>query len=255
MNMVASQPLGQSGYKMSFPGCVMYVDPYLSDNVEIMEGSELRRLFPLPYPPEQVTDADWVLITHIHMDHCDLHSLLPIAKASPQCRFICPGECARALKTAGVPEERLVLAPETWLDIGEGIQLVAVPAAHPTIQRDEAGNLRCVGYAIEHEGRRFYHAGDTSVEDELIRRLTELAPFDVAFLPVNECNYYRESCGIIGNMTVREAFQLATYLKVRTLVPMHWDMFAPNNVYREEIELLYRLIRPPFDLSFYPESL
>ena len=255
MNMVPSEPLGQSGYKMSFPECVLYVDPYLSDHVEATEGPELRRLFPLPYLPGQVTDAQWVLVTHIHMDHCDLHSLLPIAKASPQCRFICPAECILVLETAGIPKERLVVAPENWIDLGMGTRLVAVPAAHPTIQRDETGNLRYVGYVIEHEGRRFYHAGDTSVEKKLIDRVLALAPFEVAFLPVNERNYYRESCGIIGNMTVREAFQLATDLSVQTLVPMHWDMFAPNSVYREEIELLYRLIKPPFDLRFYPESL
>jgi L-ascorbate metabolism protein UlaG (beta-lactamase superfamily) len=240
---------------MSFPECVVYIDPYLSNNVEVTEGSELRRLFPLPCSPDQVTDAQWVLITHIHIDHCDLHSLLPIAKASPQCRFVCPHECVRALEAAGIPEKRLVVAPESWINLGVDTRLVAVPAAHPTIQRDENGNLRCVGYVIEHEGRRFYHAGDTSVEKELIDWLVALAPFEVAFLPVNERNYYRESCGIIGNMTLREAFHLATDLKIQTLVPMHWDMFSPNSVYREEIELLYRLIQPPFDLRFYPESL
>jgi len=255
MKMIASQPLGQSGYKMSFPKCILYVDPYLSNNVEVVEGPGLRRQFHLPFSPSQVTDAQWVLVTHIHMDHCDLFSLVPISIASPQCKFICPSECVNALEAAGVPKERLIVAPETWMEIGMDTQLIAVPAAHPTIHRNEAGNLSCVGYVIEHEGRRFYHAGDTSVEKELIDRLDSLAPIDVAFIPLNERNYYRESCGIIGNMTVREAFQLATDLKAKTFVPMHWDMFAPNCVYREEIELLYRLIQPPFDLQFYPESI
>lgn len=255
MNSIVCRPLGQSGYKMTFNDCVLYVDPYLSDNVETTEGSELRRMFKLPFSPGQVTDADWILVTHAHIDHCDLYSLLPIAKASPQSKFVCPNECVRALIAAGIPEERLVVASETWMNIGMDTQLIAVPAAHPTIQRDEIGNLSCVGYVIEHQGRRFYHAGDTSVKKELIDRLNFLAPIEIAFLPVNECNYYRESRGIIGNMTVREAFQLATDLKVKALVPMHWDMFAPNCVYKEEIELLYRLIQPSFDLRFYPESI
>jgi len=240
---------------MSFAGCVLYVDPYLSDNVEAIEGPDLRRMFPLPFQPGQVTDAHWVLVTHIHIDHCDLHSLIPLSKASPQCRFVCPQECVRALQEAGIDESRVLVAPENWFDLGGGARLVAVPAAHPTIQREADGSLRFVGYVIEHEGRRFYHAGDTSVEKELIDRLVSLSPIDVAFLPVNERNYYRESNGIIGNMTVREAFRLAADLKVKTLVPMHWDMFAPNSVYREEIELLYRLEAPPFDLRFYPETL
>jgi hypothetical protein len=34
---------------------------------------------------------------------------------------------------------------------------------------------------------------------------------------------------------------------------MHWDMFAPNSVYLEEIELLYRLMQPSFEMKVYPE--
>jgi len=246
--------LGQSGLRMKFRDIDVYVDPYLSDNVEAVEGAEMRRLFALPMRPEDVDDADWVLITHIHIDHCDLHTLLPVARASPRSRFVAPGECVDALRAAGVAPERLVVAPEDWIDLGPGLRLTAVPAAHPTIERDAQGHLRFVGYVLEHDGRRFYHAGDTSPAAEMIDRLATLAPIEVAFLPVNERNYYRESRGIIGNMTVREAFRLAGDLRVQTLVPMHWDMFEPNTVFLEEIRLLYDLMKPPFALSVYPES-
>ena len=68
----------------------MYVDPYLSDYVERVEGPELRRLIPAPFAPDTVRDADWVLITHAHIDHCDPLTAVPIAKASPQSRFLGP---------------------------------------------------------------------------------------------------------------------------------------------------------------------
>ena len=54
---------------------------------------------------------------------------------------------------------------------------------------------------------------------------------------------------------IREAFGLAEEIGARIVVPTHWDMFAPNQVYREEIELLYKLISPEFKLSIYPEML
>jgi L-ascorbate metabolism protein UlaG (beta-lactamase superfamily) len=155
----------------------------------------------------------------------------------------------------GIAEARLVKAPEQWMSLAPSVRLIAVPAAHPNIERDEEGCLRYVGYVLESEGRRIYHAGDTSPATEMLARLEELTPIDTAFLPVNERNYYRETRGIIGNMTVREAFQLATDLKVRTLVPMHWDMFAPNSVYVEEIRLLYELMKPPFEMYFHPEQI
>jgi hypothetical protein len=36
---------------------------------------------------------------------------------------------------------------------------------------------------------------------------------------------------------------------------MHWDMFAANSVFREEIELVHRLSACPFNLSINPTSL
>jgi L-ascorbate 6-phosphate lactonase len=254
-SLIHAKSLGQSGFRMAFPSSVVYVDPYLTDHVATVEGPELARQFPLPMKPEEVTDADWVLVTHIHLDHCDIHTLVPIARASPSCRFVCPNECCTALRAAGVAATRLVIAPESWMQLDSRVKLICVPAAHPTIERDRDGHLRFVGYVLECDGRRLYHAGDTSPAQEMIARLTNLAPIDTAFLPVNERNYYREARGIVGNMTVREAFQLAADLKVRTLVPMHWDMFAPNSVYLEEIQVVYRLMKPPFEMRIYPEQI
>jgi L-ascorbate 6-phosphate lactonase len=252
---IPAKALGQSGFRLGFPACTLYTDPYLSDQVAEVEGAEMKRQYPLPLRPEAVEDADWVLISHLHMDHCDLHTLVPLAQASPSCRFLAPNECIAAMEAAGIPAARLLRAPERWIELAPGLKLISVPAAHPTIERDAQGELRCVGYVLEHEGRRLYHAGDTSPAQEMIDALNRLAPIDTAFLPVNERNYYREARGIIGNMTVREAFRLAADLNVRTLVPMHWDMFTPNSVYLEEIRLLYDLMKPPFALSVYPERI
>ena len=43
-------------------------------------------------------------------------------------------------------------------------------------------------------------------------------------------------------------------IDVAVPVPTHWDMFASNQVFREEIELLCEKLKPPFDMVFAPES-
>jgi L-ascorbate metabolism protein UlaG (beta-lactamase superfamily) len=248
--------LGQVGYRFQFASTVVYIDPYLSDFVESVEGSELRRMFAVPFAPGTVTDGDWVLITHAHIDHCDPRSVVPIAAASPNCRFVGPPPVLALLRQYGISEERLATASElAWLPLGPSLRTIVVPAAHPTVERGADGHAQCIGYVIEYLGRRIYHAGDTSVADELLTRLKELAPIDIAFLPVNERNYFKERRGIIGNMTVREAFALADAIGAQTMVPMHWDMFAPNCVPREEIELAYRLLNPAFAMKIYPTEL
>src|SRR3546814_10343863 len=122
----------------------------------------------------------------------------------------------------------------------------AFPAAHPLIERDTLGHLRYVGYVIEHRDRRLYLAGDTSVVQELIDRLDALKPIATALLPVNEHNFFRGRRGIIGNMSVREAFQLDDELGLEHVVPVHWDMFAANAVGVAEIRAVYAPMQPRF---------
>ena len=248
-------PLGQSGFRFQFDGCVVYVDPYLSNSVEKTEGEALRRMVPIRIDPARITDASYVFITHVHLDHCDPETIVPISLASPRCRFICPAEVASRLKNFGVAGDRIVVAREEWMTLDGGLRVRPAPASHPAIERDQEGNPRCLGYVMECAGRRIYHAGDTSVCREMLDTLAGVGPIEVAMLPVNECNYYRHTAGIIGNMTVREAFRLATDIGAKVLVPMHWDMFEVNSVFPEEIELLYKLIRPNVELVLNPTEI
>jgi L-ascorbate metabolism protein UlaG (beta-lactamase superfamily) len=215
----------------------------------------MQRLTPVPVAPSKVTDADFVLVTHAHMDHCDLETLVPLSVASSMCRFVCPNEVAKLLRGAGIDNSRLTLARESWIDLGPEVRIMPVPAAHPRIETDDEGYLRCVGYVVEFAGRRLYHGGDGSPDERVFNRLSQLGPIDVAFIPVNERNFYREKRGIIGNMSVREAFQMAADIGTKTLVPTHWDMFALNSVYKEELNLLYELMRPPFEMRLDPDEL
>ena len=254
-NVIKVTPLGQAGFRLQFGEVTLYIDPYLSNSVEIAEGPALRRQVPIWKLPSEVTDADWVLITHTHMDHCDVDTLGPLSLASDTCVFMGPQDAGDVLTAKGIAVGRFTCATNKWHALGMDLRVHPVPAAHPTIEADSLGNYRQVGYIIEYKGRRIYHAGDTSLNAVMIEAVTAFKPIDVAILPVNECNYYRDNCGIIGNMSVREAFKFAEDINVNTLVPMHWDMFAPNSVYQEEIETYYRLAQSPFRMVLNPTQI
>ena len=246
--------LGQSGVRLNANGIVLYVDPYLSDSVENVHGPEYRRQRPIPMAPAEVDDADYVLITHEHLDHCDPETLPAIAVASPECSFLAPRELRKTLLGFGIGEERILPADESWLSLGPGVQVHPVPAAHPAVERDGDGCLRYLGFVIDCGGKRIYHAGDTSPHEHVIEALNALAPIAVAILPVNEFNFFRSRKGIVGNMSVREAFGLAEEIGAEMVVPVHWDMFTPNCTYPEEIELIYDKLEPPFELCFEPSE-
>lgn len=252
---VRVQKLGQAGFRFQFGGRSLFIDPYLSDRVERNEGARFRRMVPAPLRPEEINDAAYVLVSHIHTDHCDADTLIPISRASPGCRFIGPRDVTTYLAREGIAAERLITANRLAIDLGKGLRIVPVPAAHKVVEEDFDGYLRFLGYVICWAGKRFLHTGDTCVHAGLMDAVRAQGAIDVAFLPVNECNYFRDKAGIVGNMSIREAFALGEALSAATVVPMHFDMFEPNQTYPEEIEVVYRRMRPAFRLDFDPENI
>jgi len=247
--------LGQSGCRLGFPGATVYVDPYLSNSVQLLDAPDLARQVPLVLRPDNVVDADWVLLTHAHIDHCDPHTIPVLANASPQARFIGPEPVLARLREWGIAESCLQLALEEWLPLGDQVRVKAVPAAHPEIERDVQGRLACVGFLLEYRGHRIYLAGDTSARQEIIDALQAETPIHTAFLPVNEHNFFKGRRGIVGNMSVREAFTLAVEIGARQVVAVHWDMFAINAVDPDEIRAIHRAMNPGFSLLLTPTVL
>lgn len=244
--------LGQSGCRLGIGDTIVYVDPYLSNAVQELDNPDLERLQPVPFTPESVTDATWILITHDHLDHCDPHTLPGMAKASPQAKIIAPSNAKDLLTEWGIDKNRILLAEEAWMQLDQHVVVRPIPAAHPTVERNSLGFLRAVGYLLRINEQCLYLAGDTSVSQEVIDYLLELGPIHTAFLPVNESNFFRHRQGIIGNMTVREAMLLAQGLGVKQLVPVHYDMFACNSVSPDEIALVYKQLSPGFRLMMQP---
>ena len=252
MSSISVTPLGQSGFLFGHKTCKLLIDPYLSDYVEEVEGEQSRRLSRPSLDPQKLDDVDWVLLTHAHIDHCDPKTVLPVSEASPGCQFIGSWEVVNNLKTWGIHTDRLIVADGEWVKLSESAKVRSVIAAHPEVERNSRGLLRCVGFVFDFDGKRIYHSGDTSLVSELLEELQDLGAIEVAFVSINERNYFRDSAGIIGNMSVRDAFGLAEAIGVNKFVPMHWDMFAANRVYREEFELLYEKTQPNFEMLVNP---
>lgn len=243
------QLLGQSSVRFTTPSGSLLVDPYLTDSVAEQYGEALRRLHPCPVTFAELSDTRAVLITHAHLDHCDPASVLGILEHAPGARIIAPLSARTILQAAGIASSRLEVAQHAWMPLFDDVRMHAVPAVHPTPDREPNGEWGSIGYVLEIGEQRYYHAGDTSPAQVIVDAVRALAP-TIGFIPVNERNYYRERAGIIGNMSVREAFAFAEELGLETLIPVHWELFAPNSTSREEIELVHRTLRSQVALTF-----
>jgi L-ascorbate 6-phosphate lactonase len=240
--------LGQAGALLSFEGCRLCIDPYLTDSIAEHQGPRFRRLIPPPMAPSECAPIDWILLTHAHEDHTDLATLWPMLAASPTARIIAPAPCRSLLLASGISRNRLVQAPASWFTLAPGVFARAVPAAHPTLDPGIDGEPSCVGYLLRHPNGTIYHAGDTIPHPKILAEFSSGPGVDWALLPVNERNYFRDADGIIGNMTVREALEFADRIAARRVVPIHWDLFAHNSVDPKEIQLIHRLEARRFEM-------
>ena len=241
--------LGQTGLLIQLGELSVILDPYLSNSVQQLEAPDLVRQVPIPYQPQELHNIDWVLITHDHLDHCDPHTIPKLAESSPSARFVGPISVQQQLLKWNIKSDRIFSTPTVDLELGNKLFVRSIASAHPTIRRDQNGLPHAVGYLFTYGERVLYAAGDTSVCDELIETLKNLPNIDIALLPVNEDNYFRRKRGIIGNMSVREAFELAQEVKIKQVIPVHWDMFECNSTSIDEILSVYNSRSWPFSLG------
>jgi len=220
--------LGQESVIIKGDGVTLYIDPYVSDYLERTAGAV--RTYPAPITPEDITNADACLITHEHEDHLDAGTVPVLAAQNPNAFIMAPAACRDQLLSLGIDRTRVMDADtNNWLSpLASGkLSVLAIPAAHEAIEQDEQGNHRYVGYMIELNGVTLYHAGDTTVYPGLAELLRSCKP-DVAMLPINGRDYFRNSRGIVGNMDYREAAELAYEMNAETVIPLHYDIFAGN---------------------------
>jgi L-ascorbate 6-phosphate lactonase len=230
-NSLAIWGLGQMGVAIKGPDGLIVIDPCLSDIVRIQAGDWWARAFPPPIEPDALTGVDYYLASHEHGDHLDPMTAAPVAKASPNAKFVITGWCVELMEHMDVADDRVIVPPalEATTLPGTSIRLTAIPSAHYEKEFDTKKGFRWFGYLIEWNGVTFYHSGDTIVYPGYVATLNAMPKADVAMLPINGRDWYRETdVGAIGNLQPQEAARLAQDVGWSVVVAGHNDLY-PNN--------------------------
>lgn len=171
--------IGHASFLLEIRGEKVYIDPFA-----------IR---------EQMPKADVIFITHAHFDHFNEEDIAKIATSGT--KFVAPLDIAKQLKGRNV----LAVEPGKSYEI-DGIKFSTVPA-YNTDKDSHPKSKGWVGYIIDADGTKVYHAGDTDLIDEM-----NGIDVDVALLPI----------GGRYTMSLEQAIKATSVIKAKVFIPMHY---------------------------------
>jgi L-ascorbate metabolism protein UlaG (beta-lactamase superfamily) len=239
--------LGQSGFLVKHTlGCLL-LDPYLSVSLTAKYAATDKphvRMTRRPIDPARLDMIDVVTSTHAHTDHFDVETLRPLRAANPDLLLVLPDANRQsAIERLGDDGEWLLGINDGESIVVKGFTFHAVPAAHETVERDEHGRCKFLGYVVQFGDPpiTIYHGGDCVPDDG---QADLLMPFgiDIALLPINGRRPERR---VSGNFWGREAAALAKQIGAKLAVPCHFEMFEFNTEPPDEfVAACHRLGQP-----------
>jgi len=163
-----------------------------------------KKIFIDPFQLKIKDSADIVLVTHDHFDHCSVEDIEKII--SKETIIVAAEKCKRELEELKNKISKIIyVKPNEKLNF-EKIVIETFPAYNVN-KKFHPKDSNYVGYIIEIDGIRIYHAGDT----DLIPEMKDLK-VDIALLPV----------GGTYTMDYKEAAEAVKIIKPKVAIPMHY---------------------------------
>lgn len=238
--------LGQSGFLLQWQGIHILLDPYLSDSLTRKYSQTDKphvRMTELVVDPAELSFVDVATSSHNHTDHLDAETLGPILARNPALKLVIP-EANRAFVA-----DRLKIDPAAPIGLDDGgtielsgVRFSGVASAHETVERDEQGRVKALGYVLQFGDWSLYHSGDTLRYDGMAEKLRPFS-LDVALLPINGRVAERR---VPGNLSGPEAAQLAHDIGAKLAIPCHFDMFEFNTATPDTFVDTCRRLGQPF---------
>ncbi len=180
--------LGHAAVRLEGKKTVL-IDPFLRDNPQALEK------------PENITQADVIVITHDHGDH--LGDAFEIASKTGAV-IVAQHEIALMAQDKGLKAEGMNIGGPVEV---EGVRVWLTPAFHTS------GVGAPTGCVVEMSvGKRVYHAGDTGLFSDM-RLIGQLFKPDAALLPI----------GGRYTMDVNQAAMAVEMIGAPVVIPVHYN--------------------------------
>jgi len=189
----------------------IYIDPFLSENPVASIS------------PDDITEADIVIVTHDHSDH--LGDAFPICQKTGA-TLVAIHEIAVMAESEKVTQEGMKGITAEGMNIGgtveaDGVKIHMVNALHSCDKGDPAGVV------VEMDNKTLYHAGDTALTYDM-KLIADFFHPDLSFIPIGD-RY---------TMGVHSASKAVEFTQTKKVIPVHYNTFPLVEADPEEFKKL-----------------
>jgi L-ascorbate metabolism protein UlaG (beta-lactamase superfamily) len=216
--------LGHATVLINFYGTWLLTDPALGRRVGVRVGALTlgpRRLVRPALTVKELPALDAVLVSHAHMDHCDMGTLRRLPRRT------------RAVVQDGNGDlmRRFVRVDE--LEWGEGVEvkgarIEAIEVNHWGARRLTDKHRGYGGFLVEKKGRALVFGGDTAYTSAFANLKHRGTRVDLAILPIGAYDPY-----VYVHANPEQAWQMRREMGAQYILPMHHSTFRLS---REPVE-------------------
>ncbi len=187
---------GHSFFQLCFGDKKILIDPVINCS---NNDPSFKRQIQCPVKEKDLNDISLILLSHEHFDHFDKELVKRVAEKNNAC-VVGHESLLQQIDLQKRYTHCVSVGEKVFL---RGVTITATTAHHPQ-------SFYPLGFLIEGDGKRVYHAGDTDLIDEF----SEIKA-DVALLPIG------------GNITmdVVDAVRATKSIKPEFVIPMHYNTF------------------------------
>jgi L-ascorbate metabolism protein UlaG (beta-lactamase superfamily) len=208
--------LGHATVLINFYGTWLLTDPALRPRIGVQVGRALtvgpRRLVQPALTARELPALDAVLVSHAHMDHCDLGTLRQLPRATNAVVQRGNRDLVRRFR------HKSALAWGDAVEIG-GARIEAIEVNHWGARKLTDRQRGYGGFLIEKRGRALVFGGDTAYT-RAFARLRPRANVVLAMLPIGAYDPY-----IFAHANPEQAWTMGREMGATYIMPMHHSTF------------------------------
>src|ERR687883_1588331 len=207
--------LGHATVLINFYGTWLLTDPALRPRVGVRVGGLTlgpRRLVQPALSLKELPALDAVLVSHAHMDHCDLGTLRRLPRRTRAVVQEGNGDLVR--RFARVDELKWGEAVEV-----KGARVEAIEVNHWGARKLTDKHRGYGGFLVEKRGRALVFGGDTAYT-HAFARLRHRALIDLAILPIGAYDPW-----VYAHANPEQAWAMGREMGATYLLPMHHSTF------------------------------